>query len=509
MNTHKVDFAGCLALGILMAASGETAAQYAPPPASQPFAGFVNEALRKHDRRYIAWDISGSVRLRYELRDGALGLPPANDFRDQTTATTQNENEYFSDKILARVAYSAPWWGIFVEGRSSSTLGDERSPTGSGGVPSADGGDSGPETDDPVELHQAYVRVGNPKEFPLSLKVGRQELSYGDERLVGPFGWNNIGRVFDAVKLRWEADWGAAEAFSSKLVLPDDNNFNTWNDYNVFSGLHITSKQVPHAVAELYFFARNDGVGSASANPGAVLPQQTSAPAARDIYTVGARIKSNPGELGAFDYSVESAIQFGSWKPAVASARLDHQAYAFVANVGYTFADAPGKPRVALEYAHGSGDSDPADGDHETFDNLYPTNHKFYGYMDLLAWQNTHDARAMLQIRPLPKLSLALEAHLFWLAETADSFYNAGGIARTTPGSTPAGGDGFGLNPGYDSFVGGEIDLIAGYALAKFAALEAGYGHFFAGDYIRQTWSGAGFGSRDADWFYIQTVLRF
>jgi hypothetical protein len=51
--------------------------------------------------------------------------------------------------------------------------------------------------------------------------------------------------------------------------------------------------------------------------------------------------------------------------------------------------------------------------------------------------------------------------------------------------------------------------VIAGYALTKFASLEAGYGHFFVGEYIKETWSAPGFGSQDADWFYIQTVVRF
>ena len=48
--------------------------------------------------------------------------------------------------------------------------------------------------------------MGNHKEFPVSLKIGRQELSYGDERLVGAFAWNNIGRVFDSARVRWQ-DW--------------------------------------------------------------------------------------------------------------------------------------------------------------------------------------------------------------------------------------------------------------------------------------------------------------
>jgi hypothetical protein len=491
---------------LVLIALNEIHAQYAPPPPTQPFAGFVNDWLRKKDPYYSVWDVGGVVRLRYELKEDGLGLPPANDFRDNTTPTTQNDNDYFSDKVLLRVSYSDKWWNAYVEGRSSSTVGDDRSPTGAGPVPSADGGDSGPETDDPVDLHQAYVTVGNHKEFPVSLKVGRQELSYGDERLVGAFAWNNIGRVFDAVKLRWQNPWFAAEAFTSKLVLPDDNNFNTWNDYNVFSGLHITTKKIPRNTSEFYFFSRNDCLGSATANPGAVLPFQVPTPAARDIYTFGARFKSNPGDLGNFDYTVESAYQLGTWKATATSERLDHEAYAFVANVGYSFPEVFGTPRVALEYAYGSGDSDPDDDKHETFDNLYPTNHKFYGYMDFLSWQNLQDLRGIFTIKPTPRLSLALEGHAFWVADTADNLYNAGGVPR---GAGPTTGTGYGRNPGYGCYVGSELDVIAGYALTKFASLEAGYGHFFVGEYIKETWSAPGFGSQDADWFYIQTVVRF
>lgn len=50
--------------------------------------------------------------------------------------------------------------------------------------------------------------------------------------------------------------------------------------------------------------------------------------------------------------------------------------------------------------------------------------------------------------------------------------------------------------------------MVAGYALNKFTAFEAGYGHFFTGKYIDQTWENAG-GSSDADWVYLQTVIRF
>ncbi len=490
----KLKLAQLTTSALVLCAAETVYGQYAPPPPPMPFPGFLNEYLRKDDPYMNAWDIAGALRMRYELKENALGLPPAQDFRKVTAAGSANDNDnsYFSDKLLLHVGYTDKWWSVYVEGRSSSTSGDDRSPQF--------------ESDGPVDLHQAYITVGNHKEFPVSLKVGRQELSYGEERLVGAFAWNNIGRVFDAAKARWQTPWFAAEAFSGKIVLPDDHNVNVWNDYNLFSGLYVTTKEIPKTLAEFYFFSRNDGVGSAVANAGAFAPFQVAAPAARDIYTVGTRLRSATNAFGNFDYTVEGAYQFGNWKPTTVSARQEQRAFAVVANVGYTFADTAGTPRVAIEYAFASGDNDPNDNKHGTFDQLYPTGHKFEGYMDIASWQNIHDVRSIFTIKPLPALSLALEGHLFWLADTQDSFYNKGGVARGA-GATPA-GTGFGRNPTYSSFVGSEIDFVAGYAVTKYATLEAGYGHFFTGSYVNSTWRGVG-GAADADWFYLQSTLKF
>ena len=501
------------ASAIVLAAANCVYAQYTPPAPLQPFPGFINDALRKQDPYYSVWDIGGVFRGRYEIKEGGLGLPPANDFRATTSAAgTRNNNDYFSTKLLMRVGYTDKWWSAYLEGRSSETWTDNRSNTGAGGVPGS-GGRGGPEQDGWVDLHQAYVTVGNHKEFPVSLKLGRQELSYGDERLVGAFAWNNIGRVFDAAKVRWQHEWFAAEAFGSKVVLPNDNNPNVWNDYALFSGVHVTTKKLPKNTTELYFFARNEDIGSATADTGAVLPFQTAAPVARDVYTAGARIKSAPGEFGAFDYTVEGAYQFGNWKQSLATVETDHQAYAAMANLGYTFGDSAMQPRLALEYAYGSGDDSPTDGKHGTFDNLYPTNHKFYGYMDFFSWQNLHDVRLAYSMKPHPRVSFSVEAHSFWVADTGDNLYNAGGVARvTTVGGVPVApgsGAGYNINSSYGSHIGYELDVVVGYTLTKFAGLEAGYGHFFTGDYVDQTWSSPAIGSTGADWFYLQTVVRF
>ena len=477
---------------LVLAAVNSVYGQYTPP-APQPFAGFLNEYLRKDNPYMNAWDIGGSIRLRYEIKDGIGAAPnPASalDFVKHPAAPGDNINSYFLDKVRARIGYTDKWWSAMVEGRSSGTTGDDRNPNA--------------ESDGVVELHQAYVTLGNHKEFPLSLKVGRQELSYGEERVIGAFGWNNIGRVFDAAKLRWQNEYFAADFFTSRVILPNDNHFNMPNDYDYFSGVYATTKLVPKNSLDVYFLSRNVSVGS-------LKEVTTTTPAgsagARDIYSIGFRLKSNPEDWGNWDYSAEAIGQFGHFndtRPGVKKS-LEHEAYALILQGGYTWKSSAWKPRLGLEYSHGSGDSNPKDNKHETFENLFPTNHKFYGYMDFVSLQNIHDVRLSYSLKPTAKTSVSLEGHGFWLANTSDSFYNVAGVGRGATTST--GGTSYGINPNYSNYVGSEVDLIAGYNPTKYLSFEAGYGHFFKGDYVASSLSKVG--SRDADFVYLQTTLSF
>src|SRR5207244_5452175 len=87
----------------------------------------------------------------------------------------------------------------------------------------------------------------------------------------------------------------------------------------------------------------------------------------------------------------------------------------------------------------------------------------FYGYMDFVSLQNIHEARASSSLRPMKQLTVTLDYHAFWLADTHDSFYTVAGARRGGLAPTPAGG--YGINPNYSSYVGSEVDLIATYAI--------------------------------------------
>jgi hypothetical protein len=109
-------------------------------------------------------------------------------------------------------------------------------------------------------------------------------------------------------------------------------------------------------------------------------------------------------------------------------------------------------------------------------------------------------------MKPSATASFALDFHKQYLETTGDFWYNVAGVPRNTPGATPGSGKGFNVNPGYSSDLGEEVDAIAGWTVHRGLLLEAGVGHFFRGEYIKQSLSKVG--SSDANYLYIQATLN-
>jgi hypothetical protein len=486
--------AALLAGALLLAARNQAEGQYTPPPAPSYFPGFINEYLLAPQGLTNHWDIGGADRERYVAYEGygIAGKAGSVDFRDHGASV---DNQYLLSRIRVHVGYADDWWSAYVEGQSSLEAGDHRAAYAD--APAVAGTTKtigyGPESD-LLNLHQGYFKVGNTNDFPLTLKAGRQELVYGEERLIGAFDWNNIGRSFDAEKLAWQASWGSVDAFAGMPVVPREDQFNEPNDQDLLSGVYATLTPIPKTILEGYFLARNASRSAISYDSDPEFPQ----PTARDVYTVGGRLKSKPGEWCDFDYTLEGAYQFGDFAPTATAARLDQNAFMFVSEAGYTFADLWATPRLGAEFDYASGSD--GDGTHGTFDTLYPTPHKFFGSMDLFSLQNLQDLGVNLTLKPAKRLSIALMGNAFWLADTHDYLYSASGAPRTTGG--------YGIHPGYNPFVGTQLSLVAGYALTSFAQVEAGYGHLFSGNYLEQSQAAKG-GARDADFVYVQTSFKF
>ena len=61
---------------------------------------------------------------------------------------------------------------------------------------------------------------------PLSVRVGRQELAFGDQRLVGHVNWLNTARSFDAVRGVFRHQKIRIDGFAASVVTPLVDEFN-------------------------------------------------------------------------------------------------------------------------------------------------------------------------------------------------------------------------------------------------------------------------------------------
>ncbi len=337
------------------------------------------------------------------------------------------------------------------------------------------GEENSPTTDlEGVDIHQAFVDFENVFGRNWTFRVGRQELSYGDQRLVSPLDWSRIGRAWDGVRTWYTTDDFQLDAFvttiSERSLVPDGEQ----DDDHVFSGLYFHFVGWENHEADAYIFYRNFSSGTFLGEDGVL--------GDRDEFTVGLRFK---GHTGGFSYSAEGDYQFGN------NANDDIEAYAWVLTVAYTF-NMDWKPKIGLEWDFATGDDDPTDGDAGTFTPLYPFGHAYQGFLDIFAWRNGHDLIAKISAQPNEDLWIEAAFHYFLLDSDTDSWYNAAGAPIRTVGG------------GVSNSVGAEIDLHAKYTLNPATKLWIGYSHFFAGNYVEDTGD-----SPDMDWVYFQMTVNF
>ncbi|MFK7863266.1 MAG: alginate export family protein [Pseudohongiellaceae bacterium] len=319
---------------------------------------------------------------------------------------------------------------------------------------------------DELDVHEAYVKQDFDR---FSVKVGRQKFNLGDQRLVASLEWVNTARVKDGVRFNFNAgDQRNVDVFFSALVPVNPTQLNNqasvgnrYFDSNLH-GIYVTDKNtVPGQIDYWYFHRQNQKLNDAT-----------------DTY--GGRYLGQYKDLA---YELQASIQNGEFGGQDHSASMVH--------VGASYPLGAGKAGVA--YNFGSGDSDPNDSEHNTFDNLFPLNHAYYGFMDLFSLQNIHNFEATYSEKVLGKYSLRAALQGFWIAEEdTDSWYNAG----LRPVRT--------ANVNANSYAGSEIDLTLSTQLfGDRLQLLMGYSHFFAGNYLEDTGT-----SNDASWYFLQLNFK-
>lgn len=326
---------------------------------------------------------------------------------------------------------------------------------------------------DPLDLRVGYVEFGRNPKAGWSLRAGRQELIFGEERLVGAANWGNVGRTFDAVRATYQSPGARLDWFASSVVVTDKDAFDRSDLRNRLYGFYsVFAKLIPSSQVEPYLFWRSDGG----------YRNELGARGRLDELTFGIRAL---GRLPArFDYGIETAGQAGRAAGAPITAWAGHF------QGGYALGDSDRAPRLVGQFNCASGDSNPRDGHVNTFDQLYPTNHFFYGIADRMGWRNMREAVGGVQWKPLAKWRYGIDYHALWLATVQDSLYLDNGAASIR-------------NPNATSRrLGDEIDVTATYQASDRFSLVLGYGHLLPGAFLKQSNRRTGVSSPYAMWLW-------
>lgn len=313
------------------------------------------------------------------------------------------------------------------------------------------------------DLRMAFADMGSTK-GPVTVRAGRQELAFGEQRLVGHVGWLNTARTFDAVRVTVRQRTFQVDAFGASVVRILDKEFDKSGAGNRFFGAYATtSALVPNSSVEPYVFWRGDRN----------LKTELGAAADLEEMTVGLRWA---GKLPVrLDYSTEMAVQNGSLGSDSIRAWAGHWQLR---------ESLPGGHAVHLigEYNYASGDKNPADGTRGTFDHLYPTPHDKYGLANQVGWRNIKHVRLGGDLTPWNAWLLSSNYHSWWLAEAQDGLYNATGspLARVAGGATSTG-------------VGQEVDVQIAHPLTPQLQLAGGIAHIFPGGFLKQATPGASY----------------
>jgi len=308
------------------------------------------------------------------------------------------------------------------------------------------------------DLRRAYVDIGDIEEGPISLRIGRQDLAFGHLRLVGTAYWRNASRGYDAARVAIHWKKLSVNTFASSPVINGDNGLSHHQGGNNFYGIYTSIENwIPSSQLEPYVLWR--------LTPG--MPTEEHTHAKLDEKTVGLRWA---GAKSRFDYDAETAGQTGN----IGSDAI--RAWAWSAVAGYTFTSFRLKPRFFVKYDFASGDKNPNDGVHGTFDQLYPNIHDHHGLADVIAWQNLKSVRSGVRISLKPNWIVAGAYNDWWLANARDAFYNASGsvVARDPTGMS-------------GTHIGREFDAQTSHRVNKHLELGAGVGHILSGDFLLRT----------------------
>ncbi len=419
-------------------------------------------------------NISAAYRVRYETLDGR--------FRAGQTG---------SDQILVQrllIAAEYDFGGVYIGGElqdSRQQLADSQTPIG---------------TDDSnaFEILRAYIGWRGNNAFMtgdnLDLTFGRITIDAGSRRLAARNGFRNTINGFTGVHGRWTGPQG--DSFQGFYTLPvarrptvpaalfenvidtDEENFNVR-----FWGLHYSRPNFfAGLTGEVFVFGLQE-------NDREELQTRD-----RELYTPGFRLYKDKS-IGAFDYEIETAIQFGqaalSSSPSAPS--LDQFGYFQHLHIGYSF-DNRWKTRLVVQYDYASGDGDPTDSQNGRFETLFGARRFEFGPAGIfgpLSRSNINSPGVRLEAKPNRRWQGFVGYRAAYLASARDASLISGLV-------DPTGNAGRSIGHQFETRL--RYNLVPGNV-----RLEGGAAYLVNGRFLNQ----APNASPDGDTLYAYTQMTF
>lgn len=341
-----------------------------------------------------------------------------------------------------------------------------------------DGRNGGPRPPDKDEfdLHQAFLDVTAhlDSEDALTLRLGRQELSYGSQRLISPREGPNVRQSFDGARaIVYRNEW----RIDGFLTRPVETNPGIFDDHpdpaKLFWGVYAVHPLpiVPGGNIDFYYLGLIRK--SATFNQGT---------AREERHSIGTRFW---GAKEGWDYNSEFIYQFGSFGSG------DISAWTAGSDTGYTFASVPLTPRIGLKADIASGDGNPQNPNLGTFNGLFPRG-AYFSETDLIGPANIIDLHPSLGLLLTKHVQFTADWDFFWRESTGDGIY---GVAVNPVRSGQRSNA---------SYIGSQVQAKIDWQLNRHLVFAAAYAHFFAGEFLKETPPG-----KDVDYFSAWATYRF
>lgn len=310
---------------------------------------------------------------------------------------------------------------------------------------------------------------------PVQIFAGRQELKFGDERVIGISDWTNNSRTWDGFDMRI-GDKDRVDIFSTSVVMVHPSSLDTHGagltfhgvEANINSLLPKTSLQPFVIVHALPRVTSQQGIAGTQTEVTPGFAFETTLPRGFSA--------SGTGDLQRGSYSNDSI-----------------HAGAAIIRGAYT-APLAWKPKLEGEYDYATGNAHTNPFRYSTYDQEYPSNHNAFGLVDLFGFQNIKQDRLSFSLAPRKNLSMLFQGGSLHVASIRDGVYSGSGSAYFKAPLVGFTHDG----------IGSEFDASAKYTYKKYFVTEIGVGHLFPGYVMTTSNHGA-----PLTLAYLQFVYRF